>query len=118
MPPRSRIRIASQIVGRLGGYYDTIGESPACEKQTEMVGVACETLTRYMLGEMDEDSEFDGLDHQCLAIAAKIRQDPEWNNLSIGDRFAVKHRKVVTDDGSNAYAIWLEQIVDDEPDGS
>lgn len=111
MTTRARVKTASQIVARLVGYPD-LGTKPTCANQESMLNVACETLSRYMLGEIDEDKDFDGIDMQCLAIAEKIRRDPEWEKLTIGDRFAVKHRKVALDGDTNGYVLWLEQIAD------
>ena len=108
MAVRARVRTAMNVLGRFGGYRD-LGSVPVCEKQEHLLNVASETVTRYLLGEIDEDSDFDGLDIMCLDIASKIRLDPEWNALDVGDRFVVRHSRAETEDGAG-YILWLDKI--------
>jgi hypothetical protein len=107
MAVRNRVKVASQIINRLAGYPD-IGAGAACDGQVRLLNVACETLSRYMLGEIDDDQDMDGLDWQCLEIASKIRSSPEYSELVAGDRFQVRHKLLAAEDGSPYYAVWLE----------
>jgi hypothetical protein len=95
------------ILGRFGGYKD-LGSTPCYDGQDQLLNVASETVKRYLLGEIDEDQDFDGLDIQCLEVARNIRLDPEWQSLTQGDRIVVQHRKVGFE-GGNAYVIWLDE---------
>lgn len=114
MPVRQRIRTAYAVLRQVGGYKSPFESEHTCEKQEQMLNVACETLSRYMLGDLDEDDDFDGLDLQCLDVARAMRGDPEWTRLRAGDRFAVKSRKVRGEDGTIGYFVYLEQEQADE----